>query len=368
MQGKNVFHLFIPSLLQQLKSWQHDFSFEVDAPHLSELLTQYSHNKSVGSQSLDEAFFRTIDSKVAELPIAYYRYQAQANEVNNHLICADPIHLEAGMNDVTLTNKITDLSESEADELIQILNKHFSQDGLQFIYGSNQHWYLSYDASDNKEEAIHTHVLDSVLMQNIVGKTATSINPSKFNWQVIQNETQMLLHTSEVNQQREIAGLKTVNSLWFWGAGKPIHSSNISNFDVETIYSTTEFSSRNRGELFAKATESQWRCLPEDLSQLIAQVSTRLSSQKAHESDSKPTTQVLILEQLFMPNLENNLEDFQRELTQIDNELFKPLLKAWKDNRIDVVVDCCDGNVLKPHPPAFWKFWLQPKKLHELAT
>jgi len=42
------------------------------------------------------------------------------------------------MNDVTLSHKITDLTNDEADELIEILNKHFNEDGLSFIFGDNQ--------------------------------------------------------------------------------------------------------------------------------------------------------------------------------------------------------------------------------------
>ena len=30
----------------------------------------------------------------------------------------------------------------------------------------------------------------------------------------------MLLHTSEINQRREVRGAPTVNSVWFWGGGR----------------------------------------------------------------------------------------------------------------------------------------------------
>ena len=140
MQKKPVFHLFIPYLFDSLKAWHHDFLFEINASHLSTLLNQYIKINNKKCQSLDVAFFQTLNSEIEELPVAYYRHQVQFGEKLTGLICADPVFLEVGMNDVTLTDKITDLTDDEAKELLEILNNHFAQDGLQFVFGSNQSW------------------------------------------------------------------------------------------------------------------------------------------------------------------------------------------------------------------------------------
>ncbi len=345
MQKKPVFHLFIPHLLQSLNIWHKDFMFEVEASHLSALLTQFTKTKTDQSQSIDSAFFQTLNSTTEELPVAYYRYQAQLDETLNGLICADPVYLEVAMNDVTLTDKITDLTDDEAKELIGILNSHFAQDGLQFIFGSNQCWYVSFA----ENETVQSHELDSVLLQNIVDK---SIYSEQLNWRVIQNETQMLLHSSDINQQREMAGLKPVNSLWFWGAGKPLAT----EFEVDTIYSSSEIASQLRGDFFAKAANCDSRVFPEDTTLLLNQI------------DKKTTTQILLLDQLFIPALESRLDDFQQELEILDKQIIKPLLQAWQDNQIDIVIDCCDGNVFKPERVPAWKFWLKPKLLRELIA
>jgi len=344
MQNKLVFHLFIPHLLQPLNTWYQDFLFEVEATHLSTLLTQFIKINTGQVRSIDSAFFQTLNPKIEELPVAYYRHQVQINETLNGLICADPIYLEVGMNDVTLTHKITDLTDDEAKELIEILNNHFAQDGLKFIFGSNQCWYVLF--ADN--ESVQSHDLDSVLLQNIADKLAQS---EQRNWQVIQNETQMLLHSSDINQQREIAGLKPVNSLWFWGAGKP----QVSELEVGKIYSSNEISSKLRGELFAKAANCESHILPEDITLLLDQ------------TDNQMNTQILLLDQLFMPAIENQLDNFQQELEHIDKHIIKPLLEAWQNNEIDIVIDCCDGTVLKPQKTAAWKFWLKPKDLREIV-
>lgn len=278
------------------------------------------------------------------MPIAYYRHQVEVNKKINGLICADPIHLEVGMNDVTLTDKITDLTDDEAKELIGILNQHFAQDELKFIFGSNRCWYVSFA----ENETVQSHDIDSVLLQNIADKLAQS---QQRNWKVIQNETQMLLHDSDINKHREMAGLKSVNSLWFWGAGKPLTKTS----EFGCIYSNNDESSKLRGKLFAKAANCKWHALPENSTQLLDQL------------DDKTQTQVLLLDQLFMPAIENKLDDFQLELEALDNKIIKPLLQAWQKNEIDIVIDCCDGTVLKPQKPPAWKFWLKPGVLREIV-
>jgi len=344
MQKKPVFHLFIPYLLHSLNAWHQDFLFEVEATHLSTLLTQSIKINTSQSRSINSAFFQTLNSITEELPVAYYRHLVQLNEKLNGLICADPVYLEVSMNDVTLTDKISDLTDDEAKEIIELLNNHFAQDGLKFIFGSNQCWYVSFA----ENETIQSHDIDSVLLQNIIGKLAQS---EQRNWQVIQNETQMLLHSSDINQQREIAGLKPVNSLWFWGAGEP----QVSKFEVEKIHSSNEISSKLRGELFAKAANCESQTLPEDITVLLDQL------------DNKTNTQILLLDQLFMPAIENQLDNFQQQLEYIDKHIIKPLLHAWQKNQIDIVIDCCDGTILKPQKTSAWKFWLKPKNLRELV-
>lgn len=342
MQTKPVFHLFIPNLIQSLSSWHQDFLFDVEATHLSILLSKYEKKHYPNVTSISRSFFKALDFDNEELPIAQYRHQVQTSSKLESLICADPVHLEVGMNDVTLTDKISDLSNDEAMELIEVLNEHFSQDGLKFIFGSNDCWYVSFP----KDEVVQSHDIDSVLLKNIIDKPTKS---QQRNWQVIQNETQMLLHSSDINSQREIAGLKPVNSLWFWGAGKPQEISH--QFDF--VYSRSDQRSKLQGETFARAAKCQWKELPAQLEILLNQ-----NDVKSH---------AFLLDQLFMPALENKLDDFQSELENIDTNIIKPLLNAWEKNKVDIIIDCCDGNTFMPQRIPIWKFWSKPIKLRELS-
>ncbi len=344
---KPTVHLCIPQLLQPLVLWKNDFQFEVEAPELTLLLRQFTINKNTPTQGLDASLFNALGMEGGqELPVAYYRYQTHNNAPPNKvLLCADPIHLEVGMNDITLTEKITDLTKDEAEEILKALNKHFQQDGLEFIYGSNEHWYIALA----EDETIETTPPSEVLRKNIAKyqPRSTSKKQQTINWQVIQNESQMILHGCAVNQQREMAGLPTVNSLWFWGGGQVLQSNNSS--DVVSVYYNG-----NSG-ISAKVIAKVANCDVHLLNDVF--------------SEFKIGKTLIILDPLFSPAVNDHLDLFQQELSKLDEQIIKPLRQEWQSGNIELLVDGCDGNILKPIKPKAWKFWGQkPALLSEVAT
>jgi hypothetical protein len=346
---KSTVHLCIPQLFQPLALWKQDFNFEVEAPFLSQLLRQNNVIEKPTIQGLMASLFDVVggDSfhQNQELPVAYYRYQIHdKSKPTKTLLCADPIHLEVGMNDITLTEKITDLSEDEAGEMIQALNEHFKQDGLEFIQGSNQHWYV---ALPQKEKPPATTPLGEVLRKNIAKFQPKSRNKqSPINWKVIQNEAQMILHSSSVNQQREMAGLPTANSLWFWGGGQALTSPNQS--DIVSVYSHQN--AQTNAKMIAKAAGCEYATLPD-----------KLSTFKAGKT-------IIILDQLFDPAVHDYLDNFQQALSEIDEQIIKPLSDLWHVGKVDLCIDGCDGRVFQPKKLAAWKLWKnKPVSLAELS-
>jgi hypothetical protein len=336
-----VFHLFIPQLLQPLCSWEKDFLFDPKCnnfPHLFKSLGATNIQKVHG---LAACFFSSLGSNIKELPLAHYRFKMHRDcgldRMTQSIMCADPIHLEVGMNDIILTEKISDLTDEEALELIEILNQHFKLDGLEFIFGTSQHWYISFPA----DELVQTTPIDLVLKKNISGFLATS--PQR-NWQRIQNEVQMLLHSAAVNQNREMAGLVPVNSLWFWGGGQPQQSKH----QVQKLFCSDE----TQGKTFAMVADCNWQALPREGDQLLKNASG---------------LNFVILDQLFMPAIHDNLEAYQHELSSIDENYIKPLLQAWQQNNIDLIIHDCNGIKIKPLKVPVWKFWKKPKSLLQIA-
>ena len=331
--------LFIPQLLQPLELWQRDFLFEPKAAELGQLFRQFDVIQNKPIKGLEASLFSALGMpENIELPTAYYRYQT--HKLLNQpkmLVCADPIHLEVGMNDITLTEKITDLSELEAEEIIEELNKHFKQDGLVFEKGSAQQWYIVLP----QVEELQTTPLSQVLRKNIASYQPKS---KARNWQVIQNESQMILHSCAVNQQREMAGLTTLNSLWFWGGGQPLKTKH----DVVSIYCN-------------KTAEPDVRMIAEA-------ANCEFSSLENELPEFKSGRTLLVLEQLFSPAIHDNIDLYQQELEQLDQQIIKPLKQAWQAGKIELLINSCDGKVLKPIKPKAWKFWgKKPVSLSSVA-
>jgi len=335
----SVVHLCIPQLLQSLELWQKDFLFEPEAPELGQLFRQFDVIQNKPIQGLEASLFNALEmTENQELPAAYYRYQTHKKlKHQKAILCADPIHLEVGMNDITLTEKITDLSKIEVEEIIEELNRHFQQDGLEFVQGSTHQWYIILP----QEEEIQTTPLSQVLRKNIAKYQPKS---QTRNWQVIQNESQMILHSCAVNQQREMAGLPTVNSLWFWGGGQALQTKH----DVVKVYcnKNAEFSAM----MITKAADCQYSMLTNDLPKF------------------EPGKTLLILDQLFSAAIHDNLDLYQQEIKQLDEHVIKPLRHAWQAGEIELLIDACDGKILKPMKPKAWKFWdKKPASLSEVA-
>lgn len=338
------YHLFIPQLLQQLTNWYQDFRFDANAPNLCQLLRSHfviRSNNTKSSHSIYTAFFDIGENQ--ELPVAFYRQQLHLDKTHPYIACADPVYFEVSMNDVTLTKTITDLSEGEAQELIAALNSHFKEDGLQFKYGSNQHWYIVSEQAEN----LRSYDLDVVFQQNIVDKLAVS---DQRNWRVIQNEIQMILHGSDINQHREISGLKPINSLWIWGAGQELSP----RLDLARVVSSENASSEIKGKMFAKVEACDWQVLPEKGEEIL------------RSSNSVQSDHLIILDHLFESAIENNLEEYQSILSLLDDNFIAPLLHAWLAGKIEIEINSCNGQIVLPKRVPSWQFWVKPPKLHQI--
>ncbi len=346
MPNKPFVHLIIPQLFQPLKRWTKGYQFDVKSHYLVKLLQNY-HSKQQELLGIHASLFFSIGvSTKAELPVAHFRYQVHCNSLppkGSLLLCADPAHLVVGMSDITLTDKITDLTFAEANEFIDLLNTHFKQDGLTFIIGSNSQWYLSVAGV----ETLSTTPIDDVMRKNIAHY---QIHSSQRNWQALQNEMQMLLHSAPLNQQREMAGLPSVNSLWLWGGGVP---QNIEH-STALVLSDNAIS----GRMLATAAQCDYQ------SHLNKQnddsLGTNQNAMSRFDFSKLPMTKTIIInESLVEPAINDDLDAYKAELESLDEGLIKPLFELWKDKKINIQIDSCDGKRIQPRPTPRWKFWVK---------
>lgn len=294
---------------------------------------------SVSSSSV----FEVINSIVALTPEGDFPSAALTLLANDqydesmHYMHADPVHLRAELDHAVLTSS-TDLSISEAEsfELCNILHQHFSQDDLSFFRLNKNQWFVS---SKNKITINTTPLVDAV------GRNVNFILPTGQDsslWKQILTEAQMLMHTHEVNVERENVGQQIINSLWFHGSGKlPVVASN-----VTAICSNDEMYhglSRHLNCDYIKQTGS----LSDYLDELLDQEKNAIN----------------LLHIAELENLTNytDVSMWLEKLTEIVDNWIYPLIKFANKNNIKVTMYPCNGK--KYHFGKFdaLKFWRQGK-------
>jgi hypothetical protein len=365
MPKKPLVHLIIPQLFQPLKLWKKGYKIEVQSDYFTKLLQSYKYKQQPAISGMNASLFSSLGfATEEELPVAYYRYQAHCNSLpskNTLLLCADPVHLVVGMSDITLTNKITDLTQVEAKEFINLLNTHFNQDGLTFILGSNSQWYVSVQAI----ETISTTPIEVVIRKNIADYP---IQSDHRNWQVLQNEMQMLLHSAPLNQSREMAGLPTVNSLWLWGGGMP----QAVKHKASLVLSDNAIS----GMMLASAAQCDYqkynyqKCTFQEPSNEQGTTAKDIDKNTSSDYDFSKLPEgktIIINESLVEPAINDDLDAYQIELEKLDKYCIKPLYALWKNNKINIQIDSCNGKLITPLVTPSWKFWKKtPSSLSEL--
>lgn len=146
---------------------------------------------------------------------------------------ADPVHLEADMDQAVLTPGFDlKIKPDESEALCETLNGHFAEDGLTFFLLDKDQWFVS---SKNEIK------LDTTSLVDATGRNVNFILPDGIDssyWKKMLTEAQMLMFSHDVNLLRENTGVLSINSLWFHGAGtmslpeKSVVNSLCSNHDL----------------------------------------------------------------------------------------------------------------------------------------
>lgn len=205
--------LLVPAL------WPHaDFGVLPERlPALETLLSRADYRRS-GQAGLDARLFALFDVPTEagqDLPVAGVTYTADTGRPpEGACLRADPVHLVPDRDQLVLLDSAAlALQAAESQRLIAELNAVYAEDGWRFEAPSPQRWYLHLPEMPR----LRTRPLADVSGQPI-GRQLPRGEQGKV-WHGIMNEIQMLLHTSDVNLQREAHGQLPVSSLWFWGVG-----------------------------------------------------------------------------------------------------------------------------------------------------
>lgn len=130
------------------------------------------------------------------------------------MAAADPVHLEATMNDLRL--------HALRAQQMPATDLHALFDHLQRTLGSEYGVDFASIGSCGYLRGDH-HIATAAVSTDIVDRcNADEFMPDSeetANFHRLLGELQLALHEHEVNRNRDAAGVRVVNSLWFWGGG-----------------------------------------------------------------------------------------------------------------------------------------------------
>ncbi len=128
---------------------------------------------------------------------------------------ASPVHLRPDGDGLLLLDAgVLEITMDEAQQLVALINEHFSDRGWRLEVYDPQRWYLRL----GEQPDLHTSTLAEVTGRNIVGFLPKG--EDKLSWQAKMTEVQMLLHMAKVNLLREGRGQLPINGLWLHGGGR----------------------------------------------------------------------------------------------------------------------------------------------------
>ena len=154
--------------------------------------------------------------KQADWPVAAIASLAENTHPGvgaDYWLNVDFVHFVLQRDYFTLAD-ILPLAAGEAAELVASLNRHFAEDGLEFIQGGTSgRCYLRLPSDPG---------ISTTQPQQVIGLETTSYMPrgaGAAKWNRLLNEMQMLMFEHPVNQAREQRGELAANSVWLSGGG-----------------------------------------------------------------------------------------------------------------------------------------------------
>lgn len=158
-----------------------------------------------------------------DLPLAQWAAQADGFDTRGlspgQLWCADPVHLFPDRDRLLLFDAHSlELDDEEAQGLLAQLNSQGEEWGWHWFAAHADRWYLRCESPLD----IRTHALEEVVARPVDDYLPQGEDASLLAARL--TELQMGLYTNPHNQQRDMSGQHTVNSVWLWGGEASSHA------------------------------------------------------------------------------------------------------------------------------------------------
>lgn len=252
---------------------------------------------------------------------------------------ADPVHLEAGMPGLVLSDpRRLGLTRGEADALCMAINE-----GLGNVPGrieplAPERWYVACERLPRM-----TTCEPSIAVGDATGPVLPR-GPEAGTWLRALTEIQMLLHASPANREREAQGKPAVNSVWFWGAGtlppRPESPPDLYLWSDEVL-------ARGLGRRLGV----QCRALPADAAAWLAQ-------------SPEEGRHVLYCDDLYYAARLGDRPEWMEERRRWEAGWFEPLRRAlWAGGLAGIRIEAGGGVACEVPASARWRWWRRRKPL-----
>jgi len=151
---------------------------------------------------LDQALLGALELAASSAPLA--ALGAGMDPAGRFVIRADPVTMRVTHDDVRIDARVDDLSASEADTLVTLLDAHFGAEGLSFLAPRPDAWFAATSAG----QEIATTPLDAAIGRTLRPCLPTGVDAAR--WRRWLNELQMLLHGHALGERAH-----PVNGVWF---------------------------------------------------------------------------------------------------------------------------------------------------------
>jgi hypothetical protein len=250
-------------------------------------------------------------------------------------IRADPVHLVVDRDRLVLTDaQAFAISADEATALTQTLNEALSADGSMLLAPSAERWYMRLPQAPG----IVTRPLAEARGASV--DVSLPAGEASRRWRVLSNEVQMLLHEHPINEQREARGAASINSVWFWGAGRlPEQCSN----PYAKVWADCVLA-----QGLVRASGGEPEPLPTDAPAWLSSAPSGIVS-------------LLVLDHLRAAAHYHDSSTWVAQLQRLEREWFAPLLAALRAKQLERIhlhsVDGFDCGTTSVSGRDLWKFW-----------
>lgn len=280
------------------------------------------------------ALFNLPADRHAELPVAQLSWLSDYGAACDcALLRADPVHLRADKSELRLFPATQfDLTQAEAERIIESLNAHCRAQGLEFVAPAASRWYVRTD---------HSPLLTTQPLSEVAGRDIRHYLPegeAAGGWTGLFNEIQMLLHAHPVNRQRRERGQPEVNSVWFWGGG-----------DLPAVATRCTASVQGRDVLSRGLTRWSGASPVADTADVASAVQAAAAS----------TGRLLLIRDELLPALAGgDFSAWAEALEKQEAALFRPLLKDLKSGRTgSVELLPCHGRAYRIRRWQLYQVW-----------